>query len=489
MVSALIRRFFLMRLILTFCLLFAAPPLGSWADKSSAPRPIPLTRPTMKKYLEDMKERKPRIPLPELTEEEKAANPDRSRIYESRLRSVYMPGLGDGRGGSAPGRAQTDAARSNGGNRNNPGGQTNEPGMTLDYRFKTSLFWIVSRTNNCQYCLGHQESKLLRAGMVEDEIAALDCDWSVFSPAEQTAFAFARRLTLEPNLLGDRDIVDMRKHYTDLQILEIILSVAGNNSINRWKEGAGIPQSTGGGGFGRPAEGTVAETKPEEHSYLTATSEKFSNTLTKVAPAISEKQGDQPLSPTVFTRPKLEPCEEAEAALASAVNRTPRLPLVDEAKAREALGDAAPEGTLPQWMRLAANFPVSGKRLVTTIRNGAEKGDLSPLLKAQASWIIARQDRAWYALGEAKQRLQKLGQTSEQIYDLDDGWKSFSPADQAMFTVAKNLAASPVVLTDDEVAKAVELCGPRDVVQLISYTTNRAQFDRITEAAGLAIDE
>ena len=68
--------------------------------------------------------------------------------------------------------------------------------MTLDYKFKVALFWIVSRTNNCQYCLGHQESKLLRAGMTEDEIAALDFDWKQFTPAEQAAFALTRKLTL-----------------------------------------------------------------------------------------------------------------------------------------------------------------------------------------------------------------------------------------------------------------------------------------------------
>jgi hypothetical protein len=33
------------------------------------------------------------------------------------------------------------------------------------------------------------------------------------------------------------------------------------------------------------------------------------------------------------------------------------------------------------------------------------------------------------------------------------------------------------------------LAGPRDVVQLISYTTGRASFDRITEAAGLQLEE
>ena len=66
---------------------------------------------------------------------------------------------------------------------------------------------------------------------------------------------------------------------------------------------------------------------------------------------------------------------------------------------------------------------------------------------------------------------------------------AFTPREQALFTVAKNLAASPVVLTDAEVAKALDLAGPRDVVQMITYTTNRASFDRITEAAGLAIEE
>ena len=57
--------------------------------------------------------------------------------------------------------------------------------MSLDGTFKTELFWIVCRANNCQYCQGHQESKLLRAGMNEDEIAALDGDWSEFSAAER----------------------------------------------------------------------------------------------------------------------------------------------------------------------------------------------------------------------------------------------------------------------------------------------------------------
>ena len=108
------------------------------------------------------------------------------------------------------------------------------------------------------------------------------------------------------------------------------------------------------------------------------------------------------------------------------------------------------------------------------------------LLKAQVSWIVARQDRAWYATADAKRRLTALGQTDDQIYALDGDWSKFAPKEKAIFTVARQLAASPIVLTDAEAAEAVKQCGGnRDVVQLIHYTNTRASFNRITEAAAL----
>jgi hypothetical protein len=444
----------------------------------------------MKEYIEDMKQRKPRIPLPELTAEEREKLGDRQAGYESRLRALYIQGsdggsFGGNFGGYRPGGDRGDGKKGDSKTGRGSGFAQSDSAMTLDYKFKTSLFWIVSRTNNCQYCLGHQESKLLSAGMSEDEIASLDCNWQAFTPKEQAAFSFARRFTLEPHKLSDSDLDELKKHYSDLQILEMILSMAGNNSINRWKEGVGVPQSAGGGGFGRRAEGApVAETRPERHSYLTPTSDKFQTTITLVAPLTLDAAG-KATRQTISNRPKLESRGEVEQALAIAQKRTPRLPLVDEAKAREILAEGASQGPLPQWVRLLVNFPVGGKRTVASVRSADEKGALTPLLKAQVSWIIARQDRAWYATGQAKQRLAALGQSDEQIYRLDGDWSKFTPRERSLFVVAKNLAASPVVLTDEEVTEAVKLAGPREVVQLVSYTTNRASFDRITEAAGL----
>ena len=172
--------------MLMFILMTALAQTAAQEEPATAPRPIPLTRPEMKQLVEDMKVRKPRIPLPELTEEEKAKLGERGGGYESRLRLHYMP-AGEARAGGAG--AAGGRARAAGGAGALAGGREQDPNMSLDYAFKTELFWIASRANNCQYCLGHQESKLLNAGLKEDEIAALDFDWSEFTPEERAAFA------------------------------------------------------------------------------------------------------------------------------------------------------------------------------------------------------------------------------------------------------------------------------------------------------------
>ncbi len=324
--------------------------------------------------------------------------------------------------------------------------------------------------------------------MTEDEIAALDGDWAKSTPAERAAYAYARKVSYEPHKITTADIDGLRKHYTDLEILEMTLSIAGNNSINRWKEGAGIPQSHDGGGFAKRAKKPMPKDRPLPiETYLTPTSDQYKSKVTKVAP-FEASAGNALAGVAVCQRPVLETREEVEQALAAARKRTARLPLVDEVKARARLPEDWPAGPLPQWVRLLANFPRDGVRQITSVHSAEEKGDLRPLLKAQVSWIIARQDRAWYAAGWAKRRLTQLGWSDDQIYKLDGSWNEFTPAERAMFTLAKNLAASPIVLTDADVAEALRQTSPRDVVQMIRYVTNRASFDRITEAAGLQLE-
>jgi alkylhydroperoxidase family enzyme len=490
-----------MRMTMTaFSFALVALSVARGDEPGAAPRPVPLTRPEMKQLLEDMKDRKPRIPLPELTAEEKAKLGERGGSYESRLRTLYLPpgdgfnlvfGFGSMNRGGAAGAGANARANPNPNGGAAPSFMRNpDPKMSLDYPFKTEMFWIVSRTNNCQYCLGHQESKLLGAGLKEEQIAALDGDWSEFNPAQRAAFAFARKLTNEPDRLNDADIDSLRKYYKDLQILEIVFSVAGNNAINRWKEGVGVPQSKNGGGFERRnANGADAAAPAPAHSYLTPTAEKFRDRISRVAPIRKDSATGEPTRRTTLERPALESRDALARALAAARSRHARLPLLDESEARAVVSESWPQGPLPNWVRLVANFPRDGLNRIVSFRWAEEKLELSPVLKARVSWIIARQDRAWYALGQAQRRLKELGQSDEQIAALDGDWSGFTPVERALFRVARKLAASPVVLTDEDVADAVKQAGPRAVVQLVSYTTHRASFDRITEASGLGLED
>lgn len=460
------------RLILAVTLALGASAAGqALADApQDSPRPVPLTRPEMKRLIEDVKVRNPRIPLPELTAEQREQLGERADDYESVLRHCYTPWY-QARRGPRP-------VRGSGASREQ------DPQMTLDFAFKTQLFWIVSRVNNCQYCIGHQESKLLGAGLTENQIAALDGDWSLHTPAERAAFAYARKLSHEPHLIGDADIEALRPYYTDLQILEMTLSVSRNNISNRWKEAIGVPQRADEGGYSRSDD----EALPRG-TYLTPTAPDFQQAITRVAPVVLDARTGKATRATVSRRTELESRAEIERSLEAARTRTPRLPLADEATARTVLSEHAPQGPLPKWMLLLANFPQEGPGYATTLLTAEEQGDLSPLLKAQLSWIIARHNRALYSLGDARQRLRQEGQSDDQIDALDGDWAQFSSRDQSLFTLAKKLAASPVILTDRDVARAVELAGPRDVVQTINYTTSRVFFDRFTEAAGLPLEE
>ena len=449
-------------------------------ELASKPRPTPVDRESIKRLLEEMKDRRERVELPPVTDEERSQNDARGLTYESRLNRLFLPGSSGARsylnfGGIPPQARQGSDSRSV---------QEPDPALTLDYGFKTRLFWIASRVNNCQYCLGHQESKLLAVGMTDDQIAALDLDWSQFPPSEQAAFGLARRLTREPHRLVDSDIEACRKDFTDLQILEMVLSVAGNNAINRWKEGVGVPQSKTGGNFGA--------SNTEEHSYLTATN----SILAKKKSVLLAADLQDASSEVVETRGR----QDAEVAtlsvgegLRSARDRKARFPLASVDQTRAVLGDLEIPEKVPNWMRLLANFPVAGKRQVAALLAAERQLDLSDLTRARLAWVIARQNCAWYGLSEAQSRLESLGQSAEQIAELErfesvDSERNLTSRDRALLTVAKKLAASPVQLTDAEAQRAIELAGPREFVQAVHYTAMRSLLDRFTEASGLPID-
>ena len=436
------------------------------ATGSTAPS-VPVTREDMKKALEASKRNVPRIALPAPTAEEIAraeaaaklraeqaakegrVDPARSLgggiVNNGRMRTLYLADYGTGYGLM-------------------PGGGG---GQGPDFAFQTMLFWIVSRGNNCTYCMGHQEVKLASAGLSDDKIAALDGDWSEFSGKERAAFAFTKTLTFEPHKVGDADIVALRAYYTDPQIVDIITAVAGFNAMNRWTGAMRIPQ--------------------EDHrEYLTPTSAKYAKKVSALAQVGDKTSGFVPPAPR--KRPALESRAEVEKALAAARARTPRITPADASATKAALPEIAGDDP-PQWMRLMAVSPSGAASRAGSLVAAETKGKLDPRTKAILAWVTARNDRAWYALGHARERLMALGFSDDAIFALDDWITTDYEKDREVVRFAKILAVDPALITDDDFARLKRHYADKLVAEIVHQVAQDAGFNRITEAAGLRLEK
>ncbi len=435
-------------LALVALLVAADPPRPPSPD----PKPVPATRAEVKAAMEGHKTARPRLPFPPGEGDGPLA-----KVNNGRFRAYYLPaefGAGGTGGRTAPG----------------TGAGTPDSASTLDNTFKTRLFWVVSRANNCYYCLGHQEYKLSAAGLTDDEIAALDGDWDALAPNLQAAVRFTRKLTVEPHAVGPADLAELGKHFTPNQCGEIVLAVAGFNATNRWTDGLNIPGEAGGDFFAK--EGKKAA------SFSTPASPKYADFVSRVA-ALPEKcvKASPPAWPA---RPKLEDRAAVEAAWAA--TRTPLLPVAADAKALGFETDA------PNWAKLLAVFPGSSKGRAAGLKASAAGGKLSPRLKAGIAWVAAREDRAWYALAVARDRLKAAGLTDDQVFGLDADAAALPERERLALAFARKLSAAPATVTDADVEALRKEFTDFEVAELVHHVCNAAFFDRATESARLPLD-
>jgi len=452
-------------LILAGTLLYLGPPASFAADElANEGEPIPATRPEMKAALESLKQRRPRIPLPRSA----AAG-----FNDGRMRAAYLPETWIGGGNP-----QID--------------QTAVP--KLDHQLIDPSFWVVSRSNHCYYCLGHQELKLRSSGLNDDTIAALDSDWSVFQPRQRAALTFSRKLTLEPHLVGEADIAALKQLFTDVEIIELTFHIARFNAMNRWADGLGLPQE-------RPAGAG--------RSFETPTSERFQKAISVVAP-IGQ-----------VARPPLPSLEEVKAALAACRERQARVSLLSEVQARKALVGVVGDRSPLNWERAMAQFAGAGPPTVAIFNTMATDDHLSVRLKAELALISAIHNRAWYAAGHAAHRLHGLGVSTDEMAALFETFplpsrektdiplpsregleegpahgaaSGDTPRPQrergiaASHRLAAKLTAEPHTITDADIAAVRGHFSDAETAQIVHVICMANFFDRFTEALGLPLE-
>ena len=98
---------------------------------------------------------------------------------------------------------------------------------------------IVSRASGCQYCSAHTGFQATRSGGVEEKKieAAFEYETSpLFTDAERAALRVAQAAAAVPNSVTDEDFTELKKYYTDRQIVEIVGQISVFGFLNRWND-------------------------------------------------------------------------------------------------------------------------------------------------------------------------------------------------------------------------------------------------------------
>jgi alkylhydroperoxidase family enzyme len=112
----------------------------------------------------------------------------------------------------------------------------------IDRIFGISVFWVVTRTIDCPYCMGHCEMNWEVAGLSKALIAERSQllagnDWSSFPAAEQRAFAFARKLTRYPGRISSEDIDTLTHDFGTEGALFLLMYACRCNYMTRISNG------------------------------------------------------------------------------------------------------------------------------------------------------------------------------------------------------------------------------------------------------------
>jgi uncharacterized peroxidase-related enzyme len=107
-------------------------------------------------------------------------------------------------------------------------------GRSLDRKVYEAVYLRVSLINGCHYCSQHHIQGAKRAGLTTDEMKALKAgNYSGFSASDQVALRYAEKLTRTPDGASDADFAELKKTFSDEQIVDLHMLIGLANLTNR----------------------------------------------------------------------------------------------------------------------------------------------------------------------------------------------------------------------------------------------------------------
>ena len=109
---------------------------------------------------------------------------------------------------------------------------------TVPEELKMLVSLIASQAAGCRYCQAHMAnlSSIYRASDAKIQ-AVWEFETSpLFTAAERAALRLAYKASLVPNEASEHDFAELKTHFDDGQIVEIVAAIALFGYLNRWND-------------------------------------------------------------------------------------------------------------------------------------------------------------------------------------------------------------------------------------------------------------
>jgi uncharacterized peroxidase-related enzyme len=112
---------------------------------------------------------------------------------------------------------------------------------SIDRTLIALISHVASRAAGCLYCMAHTAEGAAKSNT--DKLAAV---WEfrtnpLFTEAERVALDFSIAAASVPNGVTDEMFAELRRHYSDEQVIDIVAVISLFGWLNRWNDTMGTP--------------------------------------------------------------------------------------------------------------------------------------------------------------------------------------------------------------------------------------------------------
>ncbi|MFZ0322044.1 MAG: carboxymuconolactone decarboxylase family protein [Candidatus Sulfotelmatobacter sp.] len=114
-------------------------------------------------------------------------------------------------------------------------------GRSLDRKLYELIYLRISLINGCRYCAQHHVASSKRAGLTAEDWMALKAgNYSRYSEKERAALTYVEKLTRAPHEIAEEDFDELKKHFSDPEIVDIHMLAGLANLTNRFTDPLGL---------------------------------------------------------------------------------------------------------------------------------------------------------------------------------------------------------------------------------------------------------